>query len=431
MSNANLLSTLQLIRRAGRITRRELGQHLGLGSSMISRLTADLLARGLICETGRSEAESGRPADFLSLNAQAGYAIGLEVSDAYQRVVIVNLAGEVVYRLEERASLLSSRDAILNTLASLTARAVERCSADHCPGLSPDAILGVGMGVWGVVDSEAGVVHSWTANVELTAALKNYALSAALRAQADFQAVFYTAHVTVDDIVRTLGLAEVLYGRSLWRDEDFVYALADTGIGLALMINGRAYIGPSHVAGEIGHVPIPGLTLPCHCGNIGCLETLASAKGVLKRAAQKLGELGMPSALRAQSPLTIEQVIAAAEKDDKLAYQLLNEAGEVFGTGLAITVNLLGPRLIILGGVLSKSNVYLDAARRSMKLHALSKAVGSVRIVVSQLDEFAGARGAAAQVLNILFSSGEANLLTIEKNCYSDGAEHRLEGVRL
>ena len=401
MSNGNLLSTLQRIRHAGRITRREIAQELDLGFSMISRLTGELLERGLIREVGRSEAESGRPSDLLALNPTAGYAIGLDISGTRQRAVLVDLCGEVVNTFEENIHFLADRDNILSTLENLTTRTIESC------GLQPCAILGVGMGVWGSVDPMAGVVYSWTETPALTSTWKDYAVRDALRAHTSYP------HVMVDDIARTLGIAEVLYGHNAGQDEDFVFALADTGVGVAFLLGGTPYVGPNQLAGEIGHVPIPGVTLPCNCGNIGCLETVASVTGILRRAEQRLTETAIPSVLRDAPELTIQGMIAAADDSDKLAYQLMTEAGEALGTGLAMTVNLLGPKLVVVGGILAKSGVYLDAARRSMKLQVLSKATNTVRVEPSQLDEFAGARGAAAQVLNVLFVPGEANILAL------------------
>ena len=380
MSNGNLLSTLQLIRHAGRITRREIAQEFALGFSMISRLTGDLLERGLIREVGRSEAESGRPSDLLALNPTAGYAIGLDISGTRQRAVLVDLCGEVVNTFDENIHILADRENILNTLENLTTRTIQSC------GLQPCVIMGVGVGVWGSVDPATGVVYSWTETPALTSTWKDYAVGDALRAHTSFP------HVMVDDIVRTMGIAEVLYGHNAGKDEDFVFVLADTGVGVAIMLGGFPYVGPNQLAGEIGHVPIPGVTLPCNCGNTGCLETVASVTGIIRRAEQRLSETAIPSVLRNSQELTIQDLIAAAESGDKLSYQLMTEAGEALGTGLAITVNLLGPKLVVVGGILAESGVYMDAARRGMKLQVLSKASNTVRVEPSQLDEFAGAR---------------------------------------
>lgn len=404
MPNGNLLSTLQYIQRANRITRQEIAGQLGLGFSMVSRLTGELQERGLITEVGRSETRSGRPSDLLAVNPLAGYAIGLDINGTHQRAVLANLCGEVVESLEEHIYIPADRHAVLETLEQLTRRIIELSTLEH------SAILGVGVSVWGSVDPAAGVVYSWTETPGLTTTWKDFAIRDALCERWSFP------HIIIDDIVRTLGIAEVQYGQGLTQGEDFLFALADTGIGAAIMLNGTPYIGPNQLAGEIGHIPVNGGNLPCNCGNVGCLETVASATSILNRVRQRLERTGIRSVLCDMlSDLTIQNVIDAAENDDKLAYQVLTEAGEFFGNGLAMAVSILGPKRVIVGGVLAKSNVYMDAARRSMKLQVLSKAASTVRVQPSRLDELAGARGAAAQVLNALFAPGEANLISLSE----------------
>jgi N-acetylglucosamine repressor len=211
--------------------------------------------------------------------------------------------------------------------------------------------------------------------------------------------------------------AETLYGCRETRSEDYVFALADTGVGVALMINGAPYVGPNQLAGEIGHVPVPGATLPCSCGNTGCLETVASVSAVLEQVERRLSESSVVSVLRdAAGPFTIHTVIKAAEAGDKLAYQVVMDAGEKFGYGLALTANLFGPQRIIVGGALSASPLYMESARRAVRLQALGKLTGSLEVQASTLDHLAGARGAASLVLNEVFQEGRENLLTLGKS---------------
>ncbi len=403
MANGNLLTTLQLIRRSGRLTRKELALQLGLGASMASKIVSELLDRDMIREAGRSESESGRPSGLLALNPKAGYAVGLDISGTHQKAVVVNLCGDVVSHLAKDEQIPASRQAILDALENMIQRALTSCA------LTPCNIMGVGIGLRAIVNPATGTVSSWPETAEMAAAWQDFAVRDALRSRCPYP------HLIVDDIARTLGIAEAQYGRSQGREADFAFALADSGIGLALMLNGAPYVGPLQIAGEIGHVPVRNVEIHCNCGNVGCLETVASATAVLARIGERLGASSIRSVLREMdAELTIERVVAAAAQGDKLAYQVLLDAGEYFGLGLAIVVNLLGPELVVVGGSLSKSQVYLDAARQSMRLQALSKASPVVRVEATQLDELAGARGAATQVLNALFQTDELNLLDLQ-----------------
>src|SRR5262245_2737282 len=98
-ANDRRLAILQHLRQAGQLTRREIAQRVGLSLSLVSRLTADLLAQGLISEVGRSESDGGRPPDLLALAPNAAYVIGLDIGGRRQRAIVANLRGEVVASL--------------------------------------------------------------------------------------------------------------------------------------------------------------------------------------------------------------------------------------------------------------------------------------------------------------------------------------------
>jgi predicted NBD/HSP70 family sugar kinase len=416
MANGNSLLILQSLRREGQITRRALANELNVGMSMVSRLTSELESRGLICEAGRSESLGGRPSDLLSLEPSAAFAIGLDIGGNHRRALLANLVGDVVAFLENDNDLPTTRKGILQDIGELVGQLLSTAKVDV------KRVFGLGAGLWGSVDPKAGVVYSWTETPALYSTWKNFALREALREQFDFP------YLWVDDVVRTMGIAEVLYGgcatldrsvlsarsASAGRDEDFIFALADTGVGVAVMIDGVPYIGPNQLAGEIGHIPIPGGTLRCSCGSIGCLETVASSRAVVEQTHHWLAESAVETNLREkESCLLVEDVILAAESGDKLAYQIMTDAGEKFGMGLAIAANMLGPRLIVVGGALAASRVYLDAARRIVRMQALGKVTSDLTIEASRLDHLAGARGAASHVLNMLFLPGEKNLLSL------------------
>jgi predicted NBD/HSP70 family sugar kinase len=401
-TNNRRLAILQLLRQAGQLTRREIAQRVGLSLSLVSRLTADLLAQGLISETGRSESDGGRPADLLALAPNAAYVVGLDIGGRRQRAIVADLCGNVVASLVEPTPLSTEREVILANLEQLIGRIIREA------GLSPGAIRGVGIALRAIVDSNTGIVYGWPNTPAWSAAWMDFAVRDALAARLPW------THIAIEDTVRTLGVAEAQYGHGI-QEQNFVFVLADSGIGMAIMIGGVPYLGPSHIAGEIGHIAFGTATTLCDCGNTGCLETLSSTTAILAQVRRRLTESHIRTLLRrSDGEPRIEEVIDAAETGDKLAYQLLTEAGEYFGSALAIVLNLLGPKLVVVGGKLASSNVYRDAARRMMKLRTLDQASRDVRVERSQQGELAGARGAASLVLDALFSSGGSNILAHE-----------------
>ncbi len=405
MARDYLLTIMQHIRKSGQLTRRELAERLDLSFSLVSRLTNELIGRGLIVPLKRSESDGGRPADLLTVNPSAGYVIGLEVSSTSQKVAIVDLAGEIVRSTSVSALMPNDRDKALEFLHDLILTLVSYSE------LTPETILGLGVGLWALVDPIDGTLGYWAEGLRTirasgwSADWNDYPLKSL------FVQCFPWPHIIVDDIVRMLGLAEVHFHD---HDEDFIFALADRGIAAAVMIDKFPYIGPSHYSGELGHVPINGGTIPCACGNVGCLETVASSTAIMERVRQRLKESVFETALFQHGDnLNIQHVIQAAELGDKLAYQILTEAGEYFGRGLATMVNLLGLRLIVVGGVLAGSDTFLDAIKRTVKLQALNKITSGLRVERNWSDDYAGVRGAASRVIDEIFQNETTNVLTL------------------
>ena len=316
------------------------------------------------------------------------------------RAVISDLCGQAVARVAGPGPLTSGRAEILDSLEASLDQALVQA------GLARPDLRGVGISLYGSVDPSAGVVYSWTETPGVYNLWKDFPV------RAEFLRRLPLPHIYVDDVVRTLGVAEVLYGLARGLSEDFAYVLADTGIGAALVLAGQPYVGPSQLSGELGHLPIAREPIPCSCGNLACLETVASVHGVLRAVRLRLEEPPISSSLAAlEREVAIQDVILAAEAGDKLAYRILTEAGEALGRGIAMLVNLFGCRKIVLGGVLASSSVYLDAAARAARLNALAKAAQVLSFERSELDQFAAARGAASSVLNALFEPGPDNLL--------------------
>ncbi len=407
MANTNHLSILQNIRQSKQLTRHELARRLGVGVSMVSKLTGELIERGLVREEGRSISGSGRPSDLLALNPQAGYAVGLDIGGDHLRTVLVDFCGNVVVQKSGTSPDMNSRPAILDSLEETIDSTLRQ------EGLSRADISGVGISLYGSVDPVSGTVYSWTETPGLFHLWKNFNI------RAGFQERWPSPHIYVDDVVRTLGMAEVLYGQARTVQEDFIYVLADTGIGAAIMIDGKAYVGPAQLSGELGHLPLNRERIPCSCGNVGCLETVSSVHAVVEHVRERLQNGLVESSLTGLGrEITILDITAAEMAGDTFAFRVLSEAGDYLGQGIGILLNLIGASRVVLGGTMAASPAYFESARRSVRLNTLSKVAQALEFERSQLDEFAAARGAASIVLNALFRPGEQNVLAIAGTHY-------------
>lgn len=181
---------------------------------------------------------------------------------------------------------------------------------------------------------------------------------------------------------------------------NLIYLTVSTGIGGGIIINGKLYSGPRGSAGEIGHMTIDVNGPRCSCGNIGCLETLASGTAMAQEAIRRISQ-GESSSLteivngKVES-ITAEMVSIAAQGGDSLALEVISKAATYLGVGMVNLVNIFNPEMIIVGGgVAQMEDLLLNPARQVVRERAFQLPAQAVRIVLAQLGDNAGVLGAA------------------------------------
>ncbi|MCL0092022.1 ROK family protein [Dehalococcoidales bacterium] len=170
-----------------------------------------------------------------------------------------------------------------------------------------------------------------------------------------------------------------------------------TGIGGGIIINDQLYHGPCGSAGEIGHMTIDANGPRCKCGNIGCLEILASGTAVAQEAIRRIGQ-GESSSLTEVKieNITAETVSIAAQGGDPLALEVISKAATYLGVGMVNLVNIFNPEMIIVGGGMAQmGELLLNPARQVVTERAFKLPAQAVRIVPAQLGDNAGVLGAA------------------------------------
>jgi glucokinase len=149
---------------------------------------------------------------------------------------------------------------------------------------------------------------------------------------------------TITNDANAAALGEMIYGAAKGM-KDFVMVTLGTGLGSGFVANGQLIYGHDGFAGELGHVTAVRGGRRCNCGRNGCLETYASATGVVKTARELLAESKEPSVLRDTSvALTSKSISEAATQGDPLALQVFNRTAEILGQCLADVVAITSPR---------------------------------------------------------------------------------------
>lgn len=183
--------------------------------------------------------------------------------------------------------------------------------------------------------------------------------------------------------------------------EDFVLVTLGTGIGGGICIGGRVLRGSRGTAAEVGHMVLDPEGPECGCGRRGCLEALASGTA-LEREAVRLAGADPSSVLHDASTsdpgsVTGEMVSAAARGGDAAAAAAFENISWHLGLGIANLVHLLDPRMVVLGGGVSRSgDLFIDRVRDTVAARGVPELVRDVRVELSTLGSEAGVIGAAA-----------------------------------
>ena len=179
---------------------------------------------------------------------------------------------------------------------------------------------------------------------------------------------------------------------------DMFYMSIGKGIGGAIIFDGKLWTGLSGLAGEVGHMTIDTEGTECVCGNTGCLETVASAPNIVRRALERLDRdsTSSLSRLALTREFTAEDVVREAMADDDFSLMMIERTGKYIGTGVASVINLLNIECIVLGGgVMDAGELILKPIIEETQRRAFQPCFEAAKIVAGTLGKDATAVGAA------------------------------------
>jgi predicted NBD/HSP70 family sugar kinase len=369
------LRVLQALHDSVRISRTELVRLTGLSRATVSSLVADMIIAGLVQEdSGAAEPETrstGRPAQPLSLDPTAAYAIGADIGHQHVRVMLCDLFGTPVWDTVVAKEVDRAPHETLDLAAELIHRAMRE------KGIPPQRVLGIGAGIASPVDKSTGslgaegIMPGWTGIRPGPELAERTGLPTQLTNDANAGA-----------------LAERLYGAGRNTD-DMVYIRLSAGIGAGIVADGKLLLGASGLVGEIGHLPAAPGGRVCRCGNRGCLETIASPVAIARLLQESWDE-----------PVAAHDLPRLLRDGSKGALRAVEDAGEAIGRALASLVTLVNPELVVVGGDLAAAGeVLFEPLRRAIGRYALPSATKDVTVVAGALGERAEARGGAGAVL--------------------------------
>jgi glucokinase len=200
-----------------------------------------------------------------------------------------------------------------------------------------------------------------------------------------------------DNDANCMGWAEAVFGAGRGTSTGF-YITIGTGIGGAVVIDGRLYRGTSFCAGEFGHMVLIYNGLECKTGRRGCLEHYVNAAGLIRSVSEHA--LEYPESRLREIEFDVVDIFKAFRAGDPAARAAVAENADMLGTAIGSVVNLLNPEIVVIGGGMSQgSDDYIALIRKSVVSFAFESTASNLRIEVAEFGNDAGWIGAAC--LNI------------------------------
>ncbi|HGD3835439.1 TPA: ROK family glucokinase [Streptococcus agalactiae] len=310
--------------------------------------------------------------------------LGIDLGGTTIKFGILTLEGEVQEKWAiETNTLENGRHIVSDIVESLKHRL-------SLYGLTKDDFLGIGMGSPGAVNRTSKTVTgafnlNWADTQEVGSVIEK-----------EVGIPFF-----IDNDANVAALGERWVGAGA-NNPDVVFVTLGTGVGGGVIADGNLIHGVAGAGGEIGHMIVdPENGFTCTCGNKGCLETVASATGVVRVARQLAEQYEGSSAIKAAidngDTVTSKDIFIAAEDGDKFANSVVERVSRYLGLAAANISNILNPDSVVIGGGVSAAGEFLRSrVEKYFVTFAFPQVKKSTKIKIAELGNDAGIIGAAS-----------------------------------
>lgn len=356
---------LKTIYEQGDVSRADIARHTRLTRPTVSSLVAELIERQFVEEIGHGPSAGGKPPTLLNITQDAYYIVCLDLGGAdILRGALVNLQGEIIVRHE----IPRPQTAVLSQVHKLINLLLEG---------NETQLLGIGIGSPGLIDPIKGIVRN-----AVNLGWQDLPIKEML--QQAYQVPVYVANDS-----HISALAEYTFGETA-ANHNLIVIKVRQGVGAGILFNSEIFYGDGFGAGEIGHVRVVANDKVCTCGNVGCLETVASTRAILAHAREALN----------LKDVTLASLTDLVNQQNKTAQAIVAQAGDHLGHAIAYLVGCFNIRQVIVSGAISVfGDSFLQIVHEAMSQSVLSTMASETEISYSQLGNDIVLLGCAAMVL--------------------------------
>ncbi len=357
----------KLIDQQGPISRIQISELSQLAPASVTKITRNLLARGLIKEVEQQESTGGRRATSIVAEYKAFRTLLIHLGRQEIVLAMMDLSTKLLkketFEFPDMVDITSLEGCLMNKLDTFIRENHKRHSE----------LIAVGITVSGFVNSK-----NLIENLPYLTLSEPWDLARRISER-------FKLPTFIGQDVRSLALAEHYFG--VTKDcYDSLLLRIHRGVGAGIVINHEVFQGYKNNVGEIGHIQVDPLGKRCLCGNVGCLETVVSNSAIEDKM-QKLLEDGYHSKWLSLESHDIEAICKASNKQDEVATELIEHVGVQIGRVLAMSVNMFNPEKIVISGEITQAkNILFAAIRKTLESHALPAFVSNTPLVASELS---------------------------------------------
>lgn len=305
------------------------------------------------------------------------YVIGIDLGGTKISTALSDFEGNIVSNVVVPTKADEGEIPVLNRIISTIEEVIEKGK------VTTGEIESIGIGSPGPLNANTGVIIT-TPNLPF----KDFNVTKPIKEK-------FNLPVYLDNDANVATIGEFMFGAGKGK-KNIVFFTVSTGVGGGAIVNGNIYRGSTCNALEIGHTTVAPNGPRCNCGNVGCLEAVASGTAIGKKG-QEATMTKVDTSLKQYDKVTSYEVFLEADKGDEVAKDIRDEALNYLGIGVANAVSIFDPEMVIIGGgVTQVGDVLFDRVRQVVKKRCFKVMSDNCQIVPAGLGTNAGVVGAVA-----------------------------------